>query len=232
MKSRAIASLGDPGAFTLTDKDNPLYYIARFSHEMSMNFRNLNLDGFEFKQPENSDFNNVETAFDTYGNNLDTWFENAVQASEEYEEVPALPTIPDFTDIIPWLAANPWLAFLVKIAIRIGLTWLKKKLDPNTSGTEVAKVLKEIFIGETIGTTAEILEAGLFGYEEEAYLRALYDDNPMSGEPRGITRMLRKVFLSGTDPNEFSYMELVVQNPIKIWLTRSDMIDDMFISQM
>jgi hypothetical protein len=58
----SLYSLGDPGTFDITDKDDPMYYVARFNHEMSVNFYNLQQAGWEFRQ--SSDKELVDTLFD------------------------------------------------------------------------------------------------------------------------------------------------------------------------
>lgn len=50
MREVTAYSLGNPGTFDITDKNDPLYYIARFNHEMSVNLYNLQQAGWEFRQ--------------------------------------------------------------------------------------------------------------------------------------------------------------------------------------
>jgi hypothetical protein len=57
-----LYSLGNPGTFDLTDKDDPMYYVARFNHEMSVNFYNLQTAGWEFRQSDEKEI--VETLFE------------------------------------------------------------------------------------------------------------------------------------------------------------------------
>lgn len=148
MLSREIYSLGDPGTFDITDKDNPQYYVARLSHELSENLYNLQTDGFDFKQMENSDYTSFENAYDTYRALVVTWFTTAIGDSDAGDPITAVPALPDITSIVPWLGENPWLTFLVNLAIDLGLEWLRGKLASGTEASEVAQVLKQALIGE------------------------------------------------------------------------------------
>lgn len=158
MLSQTIYSLGDPGTFDITDKDNPAYYIARFSHEMSENFYNLQTAGFDFNQMETTDYAAFEDAYDTYMGLLATWFDTAVQDSMDGDPIAAVPTIPDITAIVPWLGANPWVTFLLKVALDMGLRWLRKKLDSGTDAKEITQVLRQALIGEIGGDEFPLLE--------------------------------------------------------------------------
>lgn len=148
MLSQTIYSLGDPGTFDVTDKTDPQYYIARFSHEMSKNFSNLQTAGFDFNQQENSDFDAFEEAFDTYAATLSTWMDTAVQDSMDGDPIAGLPAIPDITAIVPWLGEYAWVTFLIKLAIDIFVRWLRKKLDSDTDAKEIVQVLRQALIGE------------------------------------------------------------------------------------
>ncbi len=148
MLSQTIYSLGNPGTFDITDKDDPQYYIARFSHEMSKNFYDLQQAGFDFNQMETTDYAAFEDAYDTYMGLLATWFDTAVQDSMDGDPIAVVPTIPDITAIVPWLGANPWVTFLLKVALDMGLRWLRKKLDSGTDAREITQVLRQAFIGE------------------------------------------------------------------------------------
>lgn len=147
MLNTTVYSLGDPGTFDIVDKDDPQYYIARLSHEMSENLYNLQTAGFDFKQMENTDYASFEDAWDTYRTNVAAWFDTAVQDSMDGDPIAGVPAIPDITAIIPWLGSNPWVTFLVRVVIDVGIRWLRKKLDSTTDATEIAKVLRQAFIG-------------------------------------------------------------------------------------
>ncbi len=158
MLSQTVYSLGDPGTFDITDKDDPQYYIARFSHEMSENFYNLQTAGFDFNQMENSDYTAFENAYDTYLTTLATWFDTAVQDSMDGDPIAAVPTIPDITTLVPWLGENPWVTFLLKVALDMGVRWLRKKLDSGTDAKELTQVLRQALIGEIDSTEYPLLE--------------------------------------------------------------------------
>ncbi|MEE9396115.1 MAG: hypothetical protein V3V31_03790 [Methylococcales bacterium] len=158
MLSQTIYSLGDPGTFDITDKDNPQYYVARLSHELSENLYNLQTAGFDFNQMENSDYASFETAYDTYLTTLATWFDTAVQDSMDGDPIAAVPVIPDITAIVPWLGQNPWLTFLAKVALDMGIRWLRKKLDSDTDAKEITQVLRQALIGEIDSTEYPLIE--------------------------------------------------------------------------
>lgn len=158
MLSQTVYSLGDPGSFDPTDKDDPQYYIARFHHEMSKNLYNLSNAGFDFNQMETTDYASFEDAYDTYMTTLATWFDTAVQDSMDGDPIAAVPAIPDITTIIPWVGGNPWLTFLVRVIIHIGVLWLRKKLDSNTDAKEITQVLRQALIGEIDSTEYPLLE--------------------------------------------------------------------------
>lgn len=158
MLSQTIYSLGDPGTFDITDKTDPRYYTARFSHEMSENFYNLQTAGFDFNQMEATDYAAFENAYDTYRALIVTWFTTAIGESNDGDPITAVPALPDITSIVPWLGENPWLTFLVNLAIDLGLEWLRGKLASGTEASEVAQVLKQALIGEIDSTEFPLLE--------------------------------------------------------------------------
>jgi hypothetical protein len=158
MLSQTVYSLGNPGTLDITDKNDPQYYIARFSHEMSQNYYNLQQAGFAFYQMETSDYSAFEDAFDTYRTTLATWFDTAVTECEAGDPISAVPAIPDITTIVPWLGANPWVTFLVRVAIDVAIRWLRQKLDPDTDSLEIARVLRQALIGESGGDEFSLIE--------------------------------------------------------------------------
>lgn len=158
MLNATVYSLGDPGTFDIVDKDDPQYYIARLSHEMSENLYNLQTAGFDFKQMENSDFASFENAFDTYRTNIAAWFDTAVQDSMDGDPIESVPAIPDITDIIPWIGSNPWVAILVRVIIDVGIRWIRKKLDSDTDSKELTQVIRQAFIGEIDSTEYPLME--------------------------------------------------------------------------
>lgn len=158
MLSQTIYSLGNPGTFDITDKSDPQYYIARFSHEMSVNFYNLQTAGFDFNQMETTDYSSLETVFNTYASTLATWFDTAVQDSMDGDPIAAVPTSPDLTTTIPWLGDNPWVSLLIRAGLDIAIRWLRKTLDSATDAEEITRVLRQAFIGESDSTEFPLVE--------------------------------------------------------------------------
>jgi len=156
MLTRTLATLGNPGTFDLTDKTDPGYYIARFSHEMSLNLYNLSTDGFQFEQPVASDFDNIETSFETYSDDFYAWSVNAVAAAEAGLPIP---TPPDSPTLPPSTLPGFLVTVVIKLAINLAVRWLEKKLDPNTDALEIARVLKQAFVGEHEGEEFPLMEA-------------------------------------------------------------------------
>lgn len=150
-----VYSLGDPGTFDITDKTDPMYYVARYNHEMSKNLYDMDQAGFKWRQDEASDISGIMSDFDTYGNSLETWFTTAVAASNDELPVPAPPTLPT-------LPSNPIsgiiVSILTRLAIRIVVDWLRKKLDPDTESKEIAQILKKGLIGVAGGTEYSFIE--------------------------------------------------------------------------
>jgi len=143
-----VDSLGDPGTFDLTDKDDPQYYIARASHEISLNFYNLETAGFDFIQHEDADFDAVEEGLDSYAGQVKSWF----AAKDSKAELPA---IPDITTLLPFLGPAGWITFFIKLAIDIAMEWVNNRigLGEGSSGieadlTELIAVIRQAFVGE------------------------------------------------------------------------------------
>jgi hypothetical protein len=158
MLSQEVYSLGNPGTFDITDKDDPQYYIARFSHEMSVNFYNLQQDGFNFNQMEDSDYSSLETVFNTYASTLATWFDTAVQDAMDGDPIAAVPTAPNLTTTIPWLGSNPWVSLLLRAGLDIVIRWLRKTLDSDTDAEEITRILRQALIGESGGDEFPLIE--------------------------------------------------------------------------
>ncbi len=158
MLSETVYSEGNPGTFDITDKTDPQYYIARFSHEMSENFYNLQTAGFDFNQMESSDYAAFEDAYDTYRDLIVSWFSTAIGESDSGDPISAVPALPDITSIVPWLGDNPWLTFLVNLGIDLGLEWLRGKMASGTESSDVAQVLKQALIGEIDSTEYPLIE--------------------------------------------------------------------------
>ena len=155
MKETSVFSLGDPGTFDITDKTDPLYYIARYAHEQSKNLYDLQQASFRWEQDEDSDVVDIRDAFETFSSDLDDWFVTAVAASNDGLPVPAPPATPalpgkTITDIV--------ITIIWRIGIKILVNWLKKKLDPDTESKEIAQILKKGLIGEAGGTEYSFIE--------------------------------------------------------------------------
>jgi hypothetical protein len=144
-----VYSLGDPGTFDITDKNDPMYYVARLNHELSKNLYNLNTASAKLQQNTTADYGTLETTIDTYLGNVDTWLGSAVAAQAAGSEVPALPTFPDIFDSLA-LAAGipPVLWFVAKLGIQIGMSYLKKRFDSGTDMGELAAAFREAWIGK------------------------------------------------------------------------------------
>jgi len=138
-----VQSLGNPGSFDITDKDDPLYYIARAAHEESMQYYALQTTGFEYRQEEVSDVTTIQASLETYLSSFAAWLEDAVEAQAEGEEIDPLPTLP----AIPGL---PYLQLILPIILRIGgrllEIWLRKKLDGTTDTSELVGVLRKALL--------------------------------------------------------------------------------------
>ncbi len=157
MLLETIYSLGDPGTFDITDKDNPQYYVARLAHELSENLYNLQDAGFDFNQMENTDYVAFEDAYDTYRALIVSWFTTAIGESDSGDPITAVPALPDVTSIVPWLGDNAWLTFLVNLGIDLSLEWIRGKLASGTEANETAQVLKQALIGTMDSTEYPLL---------------------------------------------------------------------------
>lgn len=155
MLSEAVYALGNPGTFDIVDKNDPQYYIARFAHEMSVNYFNLQTEGFVWRQEEDSDYSTLISSFDTYAGLLETWFTTAVAASGNDLPIPVPPSVPalpgsSLPDIL--------IGILMRIGIRVLVDWLRKKLDSGTDAKELTAVLRQALIGEIDSEEYPILE--------------------------------------------------------------------------
>jgi len=145
MRVIPVFSLGEPVAFN-RDPSDPLYWLERLAYEQSKNLYNLQQDGFEFEQGESTDFDSVEESLDTYASSIDSWFASAMQAASDGLPIPSAPSIPDIVGgVLPRLTGNPWIFLLAKIAIHLLVKLLEKRLDPDTSGSDLVRVLNELF---------------------------------------------------------------------------------------
>lgn len=178
MRSQVIYSHGDPGTFDITDKDNPLYYIARYCHECSEDRYELNADGFVYEQLTTAEMANQWNIWGTALATVESWMATAVAASEAGTAIPA----------VPYIAAPPFIngegtltAQVLLYLLKFGLAWLRKKLDSDTDSTEIAQVLKRAFLDEDgsgdeyalikqmANTPLEIVVSKADGYEDISY---------------------------------------------------------------
>lgn len=178
MLTKAIYTLGNPGTFDITDKDDPLYYIARIAHEQSWDRYNLDDEGFEYRQDEATDFTGVASAWDTYLSSLDTWFTSAVAASNAGTSVPAVPTLPTLpTDPL----TNIVLQIVFRVIVQICITWLRKKLDPDTEAKELSAILKKALLdgdGESLLYVIQNTPLEIIFSRHGEYQDFLYSDRP------------------------------------------------------
>lgn len=147
MLKSTVYSLGSPGTFDITDKDDPMYYVARFAHEQSQNLYNLQQAGFEWRQGTQTDFGSIETEFDTFLTAVAAWFETAVAASMAGSSIPALPTMPN---LHPTYEASDggvsvwWL--VIKFLLWYVLLRFRKSLEDDTDTEEIVNILRRIFM--------------------------------------------------------------------------------------
>lgn len=178
MLTKAIYTLGNPGTFDITDKDDPLYYIARIAHEQSWDRYNLDDEGFEYRQDEATDFSGVATAWDTYLSSLDSWYTSAVAASNAGTSIPAVPTLPTLpTDPI----TNIVLQIVFRVIVQITVTWLRKVLDPATEAKELSKILKDALLdgsGESLLHLLRSVPLEIIFSRQGEYQDFLYTDQP------------------------------------------------------
>jgi hypothetical protein len=110
---------------------------------------NMNAAGIAMSQPESDDFSAAETAFNTLGGQLKTWYDGAVTTASEGNVPDAFDPdyLPDILTFIALLATQQWGAIFVlfcKIGLRFLTDTARKKLDPTTSGGDVAELLKAL----------------------------------------------------------------------------------------
>ena len=149
MLKSTVYSLGNPGTFDISDKDDPQYYLARYAHEMSKNLYDLNQAGFEWRQETQADFGAIETEFDGFMGDVTTWLDSAVAASMAETTIPALPAMPNLHPT--YEAADGgvsvwWL--IIKFCLWYVLLKIKKSLEGDSDTTEVANVLRKALLRE------------------------------------------------------------------------------------
>lgn len=147
MNKVTVQTTGDIGSFDLTDKSDPLYYIAHFSHTMAKNFYQLNQNSFEWRQNTQTDMNGIETLLDTWMGNIATWFDTAVEDSMEGDPIASIPSPPDFHTTYEATDAGVsvwWL--IIKFCLWYVLLRLRKSLEGGTDVTEVANILRKALL--------------------------------------------------------------------------------------
>lgn len=140
MLEASVQSLGSPGSFDITDKDDPLYYIARASHEESLQYYAMQQQGFKYRQEETSDITTIQSSLEGYLTSFASWLDGAVASQEAGTEIAALPAIPSLPGL-PML--NLILPILIRVGIRILEIYLRKRLDPDTDTQELVTVLRK-----------------------------------------------------------------------------------------
>jgi hypothetical protein len=156
MLTSTVYSLGDPGTFDITDKDDPLYYVARYSHEMSVNLYNLSEEEFEYRQSEIADYSDFTDAMDTYTGAFITWLEGAVAAQENETAVPALPTLPTLPSLpIPGIVTQ----IMIRIVLQLIGNYIKKRFDGGTATGEMVALLKKALLDSSGDSLLYLLHA-------------------------------------------------------------------------
>ena len=134
-------TLGDPGTFDLTDKTDPLYYIARFNHECSMNLYAISNASGSYTQITSSDATSLDTDLLAWAGSFSTWLTSAFDAYTDDLPVPAPPSLPS----LPFL---PIPAVVIEIVARVVFSiiqsWIRRRLAPGTEMEDVTKILMEI----------------------------------------------------------------------------------------
>jgi len=156
MREKIVQTLGNPGTFDITDKDNPLYYIARYSHECSLNLYHLNAQGFQFEQPTSTEAYTTRAQYDSWLTAVTSWLSTAVTASEDGDPIPA---VPNFAGLPVPVGPEGYLVLLLQMALELFLTWIRQKLDSDTDTSEIAQVLERCFLGkDALGDEYQIIQ--------------------------------------------------------------------------
>ena len=153
MLEYTVHSIGDPGSFDLS-KGDPMYWTERLSFETTKMLYDMNALGFKLRQAEDSDYVSIEGTLTTYITTFYNWADSAVDASSAGDPIPtspALPTLPNFM-------SGELIALLFKVAIRIIMRWIEKKLESGTEASEIAQVLKKGLIGTIDSTEYSFIE--------------------------------------------------------------------------
>lgn len=186
MNKVTVQTTGDIGTFDLTDKDDPLYYIAHFSHTMAKNFYQMNQAGMEWRQNTQADMNGIETLLDTWMGNIATWFDTAVEDSMEGDPIASIPTPPDFHTTYEASDAGVSVWWLViKFLLWYVLIKLRKSLEGSNDTTEVANILRQALLRQNEGgewySVVELLAAQALHIvlnNDRDYADFLYESGP------------------------------------------------------
>lgn len=178
MLAETIYSLGNPGTFDITDKDDPMYYVARLAHEISVDRYNLNDAGFEYRQDELSDFTSIASDWDTWVIAIQGWLDAAVIAQEAGTTVPAIPTIPS-------IPSDPVSAIAIQLLFRIAgaliTSWLKKRFEGGTDTGELVHLLGKALLdgdGESLLYLLHAVPLEIIFNRQGEYQDFLYSDTP------------------------------------------------------
>jgi hypothetical protein len=151
-----IQTLGEPGTFDLTDKDDPLYYTARAAHEVSLNLYHMANAGMLWEQAQTTDITSWRSAMSLWFADLETWLDAAVESQDTGDPVPPLTAFPQ-------LEANfargfPFVEILYHV-LRYIIVLLVKRYEKGTEVNEIANVLKKAMLDEDLsGNLNPILE--------------------------------------------------------------------------
>ena len=144
MRRSAFANPGTiPGTFTY-DETKPTYWTEWLSWWLIRMVDVMVVQGFEFAQEEEDEYDALNTALTTWYASLATWWDDAVDARDAEESIPAIPTLPT----LPVEGGVPGIiGGLLQVAkIVTLLAKLRKDLDSTTDSGEVAEILKKAFL--------------------------------------------------------------------------------------
>jgi hypothetical protein len=140
MKTAAFATLG-PNLIEATwnEQASKVYCL------WMDNLYNANI---VISQPETSDFEAAETAFNNLSDDVQAWFDDAIAASMAGEEIPALDAnyMPEIIEFIGLIITGNWggvFLLFVKVGMKALLDWLSRRLDPDNDVDDTPQVLRD-----------------------------------------------------------------------------------------
>lgn len=153
-----LAMALDPGTFDCTlPKTDAMYYVARMCHEISMNIYAVAQKDFQYRQDTVSGVAAIDTMLETYAASFESWAVSAVSACEGGLPIPSPPTFPSLPNDQPF---PQWMLVLfIKCAIKLIVSWLHKKLDPDTDALEISRILKAALLSGEGEDQYSLLEA-------------------------------------------------------------------------